>query len=55
MTSLSNTHPAAMLSRRAGLGIEQAGLVRGDDELYPVPGAQLGEQMGHVRFGGSCG
>jgi DNA-binding CsgD family transcriptional regulator len=35
-------HHAAMLSRRAALGVKQAGLVRGDDELYPVPGAQLG-------------
>jgi hypothetical protein len=32
----------------AALGVEQAGLVRGDDELDPVPGAQLGQQMGHA-------
>jgi carboxypeptidase C (cathepsin A) len=41
--------------RAAGLGVEQAGLVSGDDELDPVPGAQLGQQMGHVRFGGARG
>jgi hypothetical protein len=41
--------------RGAALGVEQAGLVRGDDELNPVPGAQLGQQMGHVRFGGARG
>jgi hypothetical protein len=30
--------PAAMLSRRAALGVDQARLVSGDDELYPVDG-----------------
>jgi len=29
-------HPAAMLWRRAALGVDQAGLVRDNDELYPV-------------------
>src|ERR1700722_4095522 len=34
---------------------DQAGFVGGDDELYPVPGAQLGQQPGHVRLDGACG
>jgi hypothetical protein len=37
------------------LGVEQVGLVGGDDELDPVPGAQLRQQPGHVRLGGACG
>ncbi len=36
-----------MLSRQVALGVDQARLVSGDDELDPVPGAQLGQQPGH--------
>ena len=55
MTSLSNAHPEAMLWRRAGLGVEQAGLVRGDDELNPVSSAEFGQQPGNVGLGGARG
>ncbi len=48
-------HPAAMLSRRAALGVEQASLVRNDDELYPVSGTEFGQQPGYVGLGGACG
>lgn len=30
-------------SRRRPLGVEQAGLVRGDDELDPVSGTEFGQ------------
>jgi hypothetical protein len=42
-----------MLSRWAALGIDQARLVSGDDELYSVPGAEFGQQPGHVGLGGA--
>lgn len=44
-----------MLLRLAALGVEQAGLVRGDDELHPVPGAEFGQQPGYVGLGGARG
>ncbi len=37
---------------RAGRRGDQAGLVGDDDQLDPVPGAELGQQPGHVRLGG---
>ncbi len=36
------------------MGLHQASLVGGDDELYPVSGAQLGQQPGHMGLGGAC-
>src|SRR6185437_1900485 len=39
----------------AALRVEQAGLVRSDDEMHPIPGAQLGQQPGYVCLGGAGG
>jgi hypothetical protein len=52
--------PTRVCGRRVGLVGSvrcryQAGLVGGDDELYPVPGAQLGQQPGYVGLGGARG
>jgi hypothetical protein len=47
--------PDYQVAYLAALRVKQVGLVRGDDELYPVPGAQLGQQSGHVRLGGAHG
>ena len=35
--------------RKAALGVEEAGFVRGDDELDPVSGAEFGQQPGTSR------
>ncbi len=46
------TEPGLFLLRRvrAGRRGDQAGLVGDDDQLHAVPGAELGQQPGHVRL-----